>query len=126
MKRYLPLVAALVGCLGLNAQERSGPVFRVKVDMVVLSFTVTDSKGRYVTGLKPEVDLSTEDVSRHISRRHARITYREDKFFLSEEVGAMNGTFLNGEKITQQGVLYPIEDGDRISLCQIHLVFHKV
>ncbi len=80
----------------------------------------------HVTGLKPEVDLSTEDVSRHISRRHARITYREDKFFLSEEVGAMNGTFLNGEKITQQGVLYPIEDGDRISLCQIHLVFHKV
>jgi Ca-activated chloride channel homolog len=27
-------------------------VFRVKVDMVVLGFTVTDSKGRYVTGLK--------------------------------------------------------------------------
>ncbi|MBI4891809.1 MAG: VWA domain-containing protein [Acidobacteria bacterium] len=29
------------------------PTFRVKVDMVVLSFTVTDSKGRYVNGLKP-------------------------------------------------------------------------
>ena len=28
-------------------------MFRVKVDMVVLGFTVTDSKGRYVTGLKP-------------------------------------------------------------------------
>ena len=50
---------ALVGALGavsgasvwLWAQER--PIFRVKVDMVVLSFTVTDSKGRYVNGLKP-------------------------------------------------------------------------
>jgi Ca-activated chloride channel family protein len=36
----------------LDAQER--PVFRVKVDMVVLSFTVTDSKGRYINGLKPK------------------------------------------------------------------------
>ena len=27
--------------------------FRVKVDMVVLSFTVTDSKGHYINGLKP-------------------------------------------------------------------------
>ena len=36
----------------LRAQEPR-PTFRVKVDMVVLSFTVTDSKGRYVNGLKP-------------------------------------------------------------------------
>lgn len=33
------------------AQER--PTFRVKVDMVVLSFTVTDNKGKYINGLKP-------------------------------------------------------------------------
>jgi Ca-activated chloride channel family protein len=53
MKSYWTVIPVLAGCLGLNAQERTGPVFRVKVDMVVLSFTVTDSKGRYVTGLKP-------------------------------------------------------------------------
>src|SRR6185436_18909442 len=35
----------------LRAQER--PTFRVKVDMVVLSFQVTDSKSRYINGLKP-------------------------------------------------------------------------
>ena len=29
------------------------PIFRVKVDMVVLSFQVTDNKGHYVNGLKP-------------------------------------------------------------------------
>jgi Ca-activated chloride channel homolog len=44
-------VAALAGAgAWLYAQDQ--PVFRVKVDMVVLSFTVTDSKGKYVTGLK--------------------------------------------------------------------------
>ncbi len=41
------------------AQDR--PTFRVKVDMVVLSFTVTDSKGRYVNGLKPEDFRILED-----------------------------------------------------------------
>jgi VWFA-related protein len=37
----------------LFAQDAERPVFRVKVDMVVLTFTVTDSRGRYVNGLKP-------------------------------------------------------------------------
>ena len=37
----------------LFGQETRGPVFRTKVDLVVLSFTVTDSKGRYINGLKP-------------------------------------------------------------------------
>ena len=37
----------------LQAQDGQRPIFRVKVDMVVLSFQVTDSKGHYVNGLKP-------------------------------------------------------------------------
>jgi VWFA-related protein len=49
--------AALVLCAGagvwLYAQEGPTPVFKSKVDLVVLSFTVTDNKGKYVNGLKP-------------------------------------------------------------------------
>ncbi len=45
------LVPALTAPPMLFGQDQ--PTFRVKVDMVVLSFTVTDSKGRYVNGLKP-------------------------------------------------------------------------
>jgi Ca-activated chloride channel homolog len=41
------------------AQER--PIFRVKVDMVVLSFTVTNSKGNYINGLKPKDFRILED-----------------------------------------------------------------
>lgn len=37
----------------VSAQDNDRPTFRVKVDMVVLSFTVTDRKGHYVNGLKP-------------------------------------------------------------------------
>jgi Ca-activated chloride channel homolog len=43
----------------LFAQER--PTFRIKVDMVVLSFTVTDSKGHYINGLKHTDFRVTED-----------------------------------------------------------------
>jgi VWFA-related protein len=38
----------------LRAQDGGQrPIFRVKVDMVVLSFQVTDNKGHYINGLKP-------------------------------------------------------------------------
>src|SRR5579863_5149830 len=47
------------GTLWLLAQER--PTFRIKVDMVVLSFTVTDAKGKYINGLKPTDFRVTED-----------------------------------------------------------------
>jgi Ca-activated chloride channel family protein len=58
-------VIALAGWLAvfspqLLAQEQR-PTFRVKVDMVVLSFTVTDSKGHYINGLKPADFRLTED-----------------------------------------------------------------
>ncbi|MEJ5367325.1 MAG: VWA domain-containing protein [Bryobacteraceae bacterium] len=60
MKRALGAGALLVTPRGLAfGQDR--PTFRVKVDMVVLSFTVTDSKGRYVNGLKPEDFRILED-----------------------------------------------------------------
>jgi len=59
-------VPALLGAIllpggSLNAQEPQRPVYRVKVDMVVVTFTVTDSKGRYVSGLKPSDFRILED-----------------------------------------------------------------
>jgi VWFA-related protein len=53
------LAAASAG-VWLFAQEPV-PVFKSKVDLVVLSFTVTDSKGKYVNGLKPSDFKVTED-----------------------------------------------------------------
>ena len=61
MKRLVSAlgITGFAAALFLYAQER--PVFRVKVDMVVLGFTVTDSKGKYQTGLKPKDFRVTED-----------------------------------------------------------------
>ena len=80
--------------------------------------------GRFdsVTGMKPEVDLSGEDQSRNISRRHARLVIKDRKYFVAEEIGTMNGTFLNGKKLLN-GVLTPIKDGDELTLCRLVLNF---
>jgi Ca-activated chloride channel homolog len=56
----------------LEAQEQKvqdqRPTFRVKVDMVVLSFTVTDSKGHYINGLKPsDFRLSEDGIAQKIN-----------------------------------------------------------
>jgi Ca-activated chloride channel family protein len=47
----LSLTIPILGGRSLFGQD-DRPTFRVKVDMVVLSFTITDSKGRYVNGLR--------------------------------------------------------------------------
>jgi CRP-like cAMP-binding protein len=80
--------------------------------------------GRFdsVTGMKPEVDLTGEDQSRNISRRHARLVIKDKKYFVAEEIGTMNGTFLNGKKLLN-GVLTPIKDGDELVLCRLALNF---
>ena len=54
------------GGIWLFAQEGGAgagrtPVFKSKVDLVVLSFTVTDNKGKYVNGLKPSDFRIVED-----------------------------------------------------------------
>ena len=51
---FILLVVALAA-----AQDR--PTFRIKVDLVVLSFTITDNKGKYVNNLKPSDFRILED-----------------------------------------------------------------
>jgi VWFA-related protein len=59
---FIGVTAGLVvATLRMFAQEGQRPVFRVKVDMVVLSYTVTDSKGHYINGLKPSDFRILED-----------------------------------------------------------------
>ncbi len=56
----LGVMATLGAGVWLFAQEPV-TVFKSKVDLVVMSFTVTDSKGKYVNGLKPADFKVTED-----------------------------------------------------------------
>ncbi len=53
------VLAATLAAAPAASQER--PTFRVKVDLVVLTFTVTDNKNRYINGLKPSDFRILED-----------------------------------------------------------------
>ncbi len=72
MKPFLHVIAgtslmALSAALWMHAQEDQ-TTFHVKVDMVVLSFTVTDQKGKYVNGLKPsEVKVYEDDIPQKVA-----------------------------------------------------------
>ena len=80
--------------------------------------------GRYdpVTGTRPEVDLTQVDINRSVSRRHARIVLKDGVFLLFEEVGALNGTFVNGQRLAV-GTPTPVVSGDKLGLGMVSLIF---
>jgi len=78
-----------------------------------------------VTGLKPEVDLSTHDLNRSVSRHHARVDLEGGVYQVTEEVGALNGTFLNGKRLVS-GKSARIKDGDTLNLGMVKLIFREV
>jgi CRP-like cAMP-binding protein len=80
--------------------------------------------GRYdpVTELKPDIDLTDMDLKRTVSRRHARIVQTDEGYVLVEEVGALNGTFVNGAKLVA-GQGQPIADGDKLGVGAVAMIF---
>lgn len=75
-----------------------------------------------VTGIYPDVDLTPVDTQRSISRRHAKIYRRNEKFFVSEEIGTMNGTFVNGERL-ETGKPSEVRSGDEVRCGVVNLRF---
>jgi cyclic nucleotide-binding protein/FHA domain-containing protein len=82
--------------------------------------------GRFdpVTGLKPEVDLSEVDINRSVSRHHARLSLEGGIYYLCEEPGALNGTFINGRKLIT-GKPTRVKDGDGVIFGMVKLVFRE-
>jgi CRP-like cAMP-binding protein len=80
--------------------------------------------GRYdpVTEQRPDIDLTELDLKRSVSRRHARIVADGSSYTVREEVGALNGTFVNGTPLVA-GQAHPLADGDRLSVGTVTLVF---
>lgn len=75
-----------------------------------------------VTGIDPDIDLTPADTQRSISRRHAKVYRRGAKFFIAEEIGTMNGTFVNGVR-TETGVPTEIKYGDEVRCGLVNLKF---
>ncbi|HEV8580016.1 MAG TPA: cyclic nucleotide-binding domain-containing protein [Thermoanaerobaculia bacterium] len=75
-----------------------------------------------VTGIYPDIDLTPIDNQRSVSRRHAKIYRRGNKFFFGEEIGTMNSTFLNGKRL-ETGIPSEIRPGDELRFGVVVLRF---
>lgn len=106
------------GCHALLVSEDGQETFPITTDKAVL--------GRFdpVTGLKPEVDLSNADINRSVSRQHARLTQEGGIYYLCEEPGALNGTFINGRKLIT-GKPTRVRDGDAVTLGMVKMTFRQ-
>ncbi|HET9481614.1 MAG TPA: cyclic nucleotide-binding domain-containing protein [Candidatus Polarisedimenticolia bacterium] len=107
------------GCHAVLLGEDGSELFQLS--------TSRSAIGRFdpVTGLKPEVDLSALDLNRSVSRHHARLTLEGGAYNVTEEVGALNGTFINGKKLVS-GKTARVKDGDTLSFGMVKLVFREV
>ncbi len=76
-----------------------------------------------VTGINPDIDLTPVDAKRSTSRRHARVRREDDGgWVVIEDVGTMNGTFVNGVRLTA-GRSVPLSPGDAVTFGTIQCRF---
>lgn len=96
----------------------------------MLQVVVVDVGHRIKIPLKPEILVGREDATsdifpeldltpygaleKGVSRRHAKITRHDDELTV-EDVGSVNGTFLNGHRLTPYQKV-PIDSGDVLQL----------
>jgi predicted component of type VI protein secretion system len=76
-------------------------------------------------GIFPDVDLDSDDPEAKVSRRHARITRRGEKYYL-EDLGSTNGTFVNRGRRLLPGDRQPLRDGDEVIVGKTFLKFHMI
>ncbi len=73
-------------------------------------------------GIDPDVDLSSVDPNRLVSRRHAFILRRRGGFVV-EDLESVNGTYLNGIQRLQPHAQTLLRDGDQINFGETRCIF---
>jgi hypothetical protein len=73
-------------------------------------------------GIFPDVDLDAFDADAKVSRRHARILFR-DGAYMVEDLGSTNGTFVNRGRRLLPGSPQVLNDGDEIIVGKTFLRF---
>ena len=73
-------------------------------------------------GIFPDVDLDAHDPDAKVSRRHARIIYRNDVYMI-EDLGSTNGTFVNRGRRLLPGSPQVLNEGDEIIVGKTFLRF---
>ena len=96
-------VAAGVGLLVVRRGPNAGSRFAL-------------GHGKTTIGRHPDSDIFLDDVT--VSRRHAEVVHH-DRTFTVTDVGSLNGTYLNRERIEQAD----LHSGDELQIGKFRLVF---
>jgi CRP-like cAMP-binding protein len=112
---------------GRRPKTVSGSGARLEVEGTDMAYPLAGPEtliGRYdpVTQLMPDIDLTDLDLKRSVSRQHARLFETNDGHAIVEEVGALNGTLVNGTQLTA-GQSHTVSDGDRLSFGSVCVIF---
>ncbi len=78
-------------------------------------FALTDTVT--TAGRHPESNIFLDDIT--VSRRHAEVT-KEGDHYLASDVGSLNGTYVNRERITTP---VRLANGDEVQIGKYKLVF---
>ena len=68
-----------------------------------------------IPNVLPDIDLTAVDTNRSVSRRHAKIIRSGQEYLVLEEVGTVNGTYVNEQRIPT-GVPVTIHNGDMVKI----------
>ncbi|MBK5227302.1 MAG: zinc-ribbon and FHA domain-containing protein [Actinobacteria bacterium] len=68
-------------------------------------------------GRNPDSDIFLDDIT--VSRRHAEITRKEGEGFKLNDVGSLNGTYVNKERVEEA----ELRSGDEIQVGKFKLIF---
>lgn len=72
-------------------------------------------------GAFPEIDLEQHDPEAKVSRKHAVIELKGNEATL-QDIGSLNGTFINRGPRLEPGVRYTIAPGDELIIGKTFLV----
>ncbi len=94
--------------------ERTAIIVRSGGGRAGEAFTITGE--RLTIGRSPESDIFLDDVT--VSRRHAVLTRRPEGFVI-EDLGSLNGTFVNRRRVERK----ELADGDEVQVGKYKLTY---
>ncbi|MCS6963659.1 MAG: FHA domain-containing protein [Thermoflexus sp.] len=91
---------------------RSGRAFRLRGEGIL--------GRRSASSPSPDIDLSSEDPQRYVSRRHARIWFANGQWWIQIYPETTNRTWLDGQPL-ERGSSYPLPDGSSLRIGDLEL-----
>jgi len=111
-----PAVPGIKAKLVITQTGRVGQEYGITKDSVDIGRLDPDS------GVWPDIDLTQDDPATQVSRKHARIFFKDGKYFI-EDLGSVNGTFINKGPRLAPGMPQELKSGDEIVMGRTFLSF---